>query len=138
MSLSWIWRCLHRELEAELLEVFKKALRTAGFIGGPAVEGFEREFAEFCDAKYCVGVNSGTDALRFALDGGWCRAGRHRPYRSAHIHRDDRSDLASRGTPGFRRRRRAHVHAGSGEASRRIWRRSACSIRPQASTSTGL
>jgi len=58
---------LHRELEAELLDVCKKILETAGFIGGPEVEGFEREFAEYCDAKYCVGVNSGTDALRFAL-----------------------------------------------------------------------
>ena len=58
---------LHRELEAELLEVCKKAIQTAGFIGGPEVEGFEREFAQFCDTKHCVGVNSGTDALRFAL-----------------------------------------------------------------------
>ena len=31
------------------------------------VENFEREFAAFCDAKYCVGVASGTDAVRFAL-----------------------------------------------------------------------
>jgi dTDP-4-amino-4,6-dideoxygalactose transaminase len=58
---------LHRQLEAELVEVCRKAIQTAGFIGGPEVEGFEREFAQFCDAKYCVGVNSGTDALRFAL-----------------------------------------------------------------------
>jgi dTDP-4-amino-4,6-dideoxygalactose transaminase len=57
----------HRELEAELLDVCKRAFQTAGFIGGPEVEGFEREFAEFCDAQFCVGVNSGTDALRFAL-----------------------------------------------------------------------
>ncbi len=57
----------HVELEAELLAVCKKAFETAGFIGGPEVEGFEREFAEYCDAKYCVGLNSGTDALRFAL-----------------------------------------------------------------------
>ena len=57
----------HVELENELAEVFKSALRTAGFIGGPMVENFERDFAIFCDAKYCVGVNSGTDALRFAL-----------------------------------------------------------------------
>jgi dTDP-4-amino-4,6-dideoxygalactose transaminase len=57
----------HQELEAELLEVVKKALSTAGFIGGPMVESFEREFAAFCDAKHCVGVNSGTDALRFAF-----------------------------------------------------------------------
>ena len=57
----------HQELEAELLAVVKKAFATAGFIGGPMVEDFEREFAAFCDAKYCVGVNSGTDALRFAF-----------------------------------------------------------------------
>ena len=57
----------HQELESELLAVVKEAFSTAGFIGGPMVEGFEREFANFCDTKYCVGVNSGTDALRFAF-----------------------------------------------------------------------
>ena len=57
----------HQELQTELLEVVREAFRTAGFIGGPIVEEFEREFAAFCDAKYCVGVNSGTDALRFAF-----------------------------------------------------------------------
>jgi len=58
---------MHQELEAELVPVFKKALRTAGFIGGPMVEEFEREFAKFCDTAYCVGVASGTDAVRFPL-----------------------------------------------------------------------
>jgi dTDP-4-amino-4,6-dideoxygalactose transaminase len=57
----------HRELEAELLAVVKKAFSNAGFISGPMVEEFEKEFAAFCGAKYCVGVNSGTDALRFAF-----------------------------------------------------------------------
>jgi len=57
----------HLELEEELVAGFRAALRTAGFIGGPMVEGFEHEFAGFCDTGYCVGVNSGTDALRFAL-----------------------------------------------------------------------
>jgi dTDP-4-amino-4,6-dideoxygalactose transaminase len=57
----------HQELEAELLAVVKKAFSNAGFIGGPMVEEFEKEFAAFCGAKYCVGVNSGTDALRFAF-----------------------------------------------------------------------
>jgi dTDP-4-amino-4,6-dideoxygalactose transaminase len=57
----------HQELEAELLAVVQKAFGNAGFIGGPMVEEFEEEFAAFCDAKYCIGVNSGTDALRFAL-----------------------------------------------------------------------
>jgi dTDP-4-amino-4,6-dideoxygalactose transaminase len=57
----------HQDLEAELLAVVKKAFSNAGFIGGPMVEEFEQEFAAFCGAKYCVGVNSGTDALRFAF-----------------------------------------------------------------------
>ena len=37
------------------------------FVGGAAVEEFERDFAGFCDTEYSVGVGSGTDALRFAL-----------------------------------------------------------------------
>jgi dTDP-4-amino-4,6-dideoxygalactose transaminase len=57
----------HRDLQEELVNVFREALSTAGFIGGPMVEGFERDFAMYCEAKHCVGVNSGTDALRFAL-----------------------------------------------------------------------
>jgi dTDP-4-amino-4,6-dideoxygalactose transaminase len=58
---------LHAEVEEELVAVFRRALRTSGFVGGPEVEQFENEFAQFCDVDYCVGVNSGTDALRFAL-----------------------------------------------------------------------
>lgn len=57
----------HQELKAELLAVVEKAFSNAGFIGGPMVEDFEKEFAAYCDSKYCVGVNSGTDALRFAF-----------------------------------------------------------------------
>ena len=58
---------LHEELQAELVPVFEKVLRTAAFVGGPMVEDFEREFAGFCDAEHCVGLASGTDAVRFAL-----------------------------------------------------------------------
>jgi len=65
----------HKELEDELLAVVKKAFSNAGFIGGPMVEEFEREFAQFCDAKFCVGVNSGTDALRFAFMAGGVQNG---------------------------------------------------------------
>jgi len=57
----------HRQLEEELVEATRRALRSAAFIGGPEVEGFEREFADYCGAKFCVGLASGTDAVRFAL-----------------------------------------------------------------------
>jgi len=58
---------LHQELEEELVSVVRSALRTGSFIGGPLVAEFEANFAAFCEAKHCVGVSSGTDALRFAL-----------------------------------------------------------------------
>jgi dTDP-4-amino-4,6-dideoxygalactose transaminase len=57
----------HVELERELTAVFRKALRTGGFVGGPMVEEFETAFATFCETNYSVAVSSGTDALRFAL-----------------------------------------------------------------------
>jgi dTDP-4-amino-4,6-dideoxygalactose transaminase len=55
------------QLEEELVGAFREALISAAFIGGPMVEALERDFAAFSDTRYCVGVNSGTDALRFAL-----------------------------------------------------------------------
>jgi dTDP-4-amino-4,6-dideoxygalactose transaminase len=57
----------HIELERELTDVFHQTLTTAGFIGGPMVEGFEKAFATFCESKFSVAVSSGTDALRFAI-----------------------------------------------------------------------
>jgi dTDP-4-amino-4,6-dideoxygalactose transaminase len=55
----------HVELEEELTAVFRRTLFTAGFVGGPMVEDFEKAFAAFCDTTHSVAVNSGTDALRF-------------------------------------------------------------------------
>jgi dTDP-4-amino-4,6-dideoxygalactose transaminase len=57
----------HVELEPELTGVFRRALLTASFIGGPMVEEFEHAFAAFCDCRHGIAVSSGTDALRFAL-----------------------------------------------------------------------
>jgi dTDP-4-amino-4,6-dideoxygalactose transaminase len=57
----------HEELKEELCDVFRTALATAGFVGGPIVEEFEQAFATFCDTEYSVGVANGTDALKFAL-----------------------------------------------------------------------
>jgi dTDP-4-amino-4,6-dideoxygalactose transaminase/acetyltransferase-like isoleucine patch superfamily enzyme len=65
----------HQQLEAPLMSVFREALKTSGFVGGTIVQQFERDFAEFCNADYCVGVSSGTDALRFALAGSGVRPG---------------------------------------------------------------
>jgi dTDP-4-amino-4,6-dideoxygalactose transaminase len=65
----------HRELKKELLAICEKAFDTAGFVGGPMVKNFEEEFAQYCTAKHCVAVNSGTDALRFAYIAGGVKPG---------------------------------------------------------------
>jgi dTDP-4-amino-4,6-dideoxygalactose transaminase len=57
----------HRELEEELVALFRDCIRNAHFIGGKIVEDFEKEFAQFCETRYAVGLASGTDAVRFAL-----------------------------------------------------------------------
>jgi dTDP-4-amino-4,6-dideoxygalactose transaminase len=41
--------------------------RSGRYILGPEVEAFEREFADFCGARHCVGVGNGTDAITIAL-----------------------------------------------------------------------
>jgi dTDP-4-amino-4,6-dideoxygalactose transaminase len=55
----------HREREEELVSAFRNALRTAAFVGGPDVEGFERDFAAYVGTPYAAGVANGTDSLRF-------------------------------------------------------------------------
>lgn len=57
----------HLELENQLLSVLKRAVATAGFIGGAMVDAFEQSYAAYCNTSHCIGVGSGTDALRFAL-----------------------------------------------------------------------
>jgi len=37
------------------------------FVLGDELFGFEREWAEYCSAKYCVGVGNGLDALQLSL-----------------------------------------------------------------------
>jgi dTDP-4-amino-4,6-dideoxygalactose transaminase len=65
----------HVELEEELTALFRRVLRSAGFIGGPMVENFETAFAEFCETRHAIAVNSGTDALRFAIIASGVQAG---------------------------------------------------------------
>lgn len=57
----------HRSIRSELLDGFARIVDTAGFIGGPHVAEFERDFAAFCACAGSVGVSNGTDALVVAL-----------------------------------------------------------------------
>lgn len=55
----------HRAREEEFVAAFRRALRSASFVGGPEVEGFEREFAAYVGTQHAIGVANGTDSLRF-------------------------------------------------------------------------
>lgn len=44
-----------------------RAMRSGWYILGKELEEFEEEFAEYMGAKYCIGVNSGLDALILAV-----------------------------------------------------------------------
>ncbi|MFB0566231.1 MAG: DegT/DnrJ/EryC1/StrS family aminotransferase [Candidatus Aminicenantaceae bacterium] len=54
-------------LKNELLQAVDRVLSHGRILLGPEVEQFEKKVAEFCQKKYAVGVNSGTDALYLAL-----------------------------------------------------------------------
>lgn len=55
------------QLVAELTEVVARVAANAAFTLGEEVEGFEREFASWCETEHAVGVSSGTAALELAL-----------------------------------------------------------------------
>jgi dTDP-4-amino-4,6-dideoxygalactose transaminase len=47
-----------------MVEAYKKTLDAAHFILGNEVQQFEKEFAEYCETDYCIGVGNGLDALQ--------------------------------------------------------------------------
>jgi len=54
-------------LRASLLRVVDELLRDGRLLMGPAVERWEELVADYCGARYCVGVSSGTNAIYLAL-----------------------------------------------------------------------
>ena len=57
----------YETLKTEIDTAVIRVLASGRYIGGPEVEGFEREFARACGVAHAVAVASGTDALRLAL-----------------------------------------------------------------------
>jgi dTDP-4-amino-4,6-dideoxygalactose transaminase len=55
------------EIGAEVEAAILRVVRSGRFIGGPELEGFESAFSEAVGGRKVAGVNSGTDALRLAL-----------------------------------------------------------------------
>jgi dTDP-3-amino-3,4,6-trideoxy-alpha-D-glucose transaminase len=55
------------ELFGELMAAVENVAKTGAFTGGAAVEGFEADYAAWCEVPYAVGVSSGTEALVLVL-----------------------------------------------------------------------
>lgn len=61
---------LRREYEFighEISDALRDVMRRGDFILGKEVAEFEKQYAEFCNTKYCIGVGSGTAALFISL-----------------------------------------------------------------------
>jgi len=57
----------YEELKPALDEAYFRFMRSAWYVLGGEVEAFEREFADYCGVKHCVGVGNGLEALHLIL-----------------------------------------------------------------------
>ena len=57
----------YQTIQPEIDAAIKNIITSSAFVGGQEVRHFEQEFAAYCDAKACVGVGNGTDALYLTL-----------------------------------------------------------------------
>lgn len=62
-------KTINLQYKNELLKTFEEVLESGWFILGEKVKKFEKEFAEFCGVKNCIGVANGLDALILILEG---------------------------------------------------------------------
>ncbi len=53
--------------ENEFNKIFNKFINSGRYILGKETENFEKEFAEFCGTKHCIGVANGLDALTLII-----------------------------------------------------------------------
>ncbi len=58
---------MHAELAPEIDAAWRSVSESGRFVGGPAVETFEAEWAAYCGTRHCVGVANGTVALELTL-----------------------------------------------------------------------
>jgi dTDP-4-amino-4,6-dideoxygalactose transaminase len=54
-------------IKSEIDSAIQNVITSSAFVGGDEVRRFETEFAAYCEAKACVGVGNGTDALYLTL-----------------------------------------------------------------------
>ncbi|HSV32922.1 MAG TPA: DegT/DnrJ/EryC1/StrS family aminotransferase [Pyrinomonadaceae bacterium] len=57
----------YQTIKSEIEAAISRVVESGRYILGPEVEKFEKDFAKYVGARFCVGVNSGTAALQLAL-----------------------------------------------------------------------
>ncbi|MEQ8426089.1 MAG: DegT/DnrJ/EryC1/StrS family aminotransferase, partial [Cyclobacteriaceae bacterium] len=57
----------HDQIESEVEKAMASVYRRGQFILGSELEEFEKEYAQYCGTKYCIGVANGLDALYMSL-----------------------------------------------------------------------
>jgi dTDP-4-amino-4,6-dideoxygalactose transaminase len=60
-------RASYLELQSEIDAAIKRVLNSGWYILGEEVDAFEHEYAEYCEARHCVAVANGLDALHLSL-----------------------------------------------------------------------
>jgi dTDP-4-amino-4,6-dideoxygalactose transaminase len=60
---------MHDKIKNETMKAIERVYDSNWYIMGNEVEAFEKEFAEYCGTKYCIGVGNGLDALHLILRG---------------------------------------------------------------------
>ena len=56
-----------KQEKEELQPIIERVLENGQYVGGEEVDSFEKNIAKYCNVKYAVATNSGTDALILAL-----------------------------------------------------------------------
>lgn len=57
----------YQTIKPEIDAAIQNIIANSAFVGGEEVRRFESDFAGYCEAKACVGVGNGTDALYLTL-----------------------------------------------------------------------
>ncbi|SMC43626.1 dTDP-4-amino-4,6-dideoxygalactose transaminase [Desulfocicer vacuolatum DSM 3385] len=60
-------KAINAAYREEFIAAATRVIDSGWYIQGQEVQAFEREFAEYCGVKYCVGVGNGLDALILTL-----------------------------------------------------------------------
>ena len=60
-------KSINTQYREDLITAVTKVIDSGWYILGNEVEQFEKEFAQYCETEYCLGVANGLDALILIL-----------------------------------------------------------------------